>query len=148
MTTTPYNKIDYYNKMNIKYCKDDYCLHLSGCNPLFLTPEKLSAASIIATHYNTSITFISPHPRIHTPDIVFFDTLWKIKSPIGRSFRSIERQIKRALPYSGSIIFDARKIAISVEEIQARLAQLATQRAGTIRHLILIRKDGTIIEIR
>lgn len=148
MTTTPYNKNKYYYEMNKKYHKSDPCIHFGNFNPLFLSPFKLSAAGLIAIHYRTDIIFLEHHQKIHTPDIVLFDTLWKIRNPTGDSLRTVERQIKRALPCSGSIIFDARNLQINSLLIYERLSELVSRRAGTIRHLILIEKDGTIIELR
>ena len=148
MTTVPYDKDKYYHEMNKKYYKADPSIHFGDYNPLFLSAAKLSAASLIVIHYHTDIIFLDPHPRIHTPDIVLFDTLWKIRNPIGNSFRDIERQVKNALPYSGSIIFDARNLRLDPKTIRERLQQLVSLRGGIIRHLILIEKSGTIIELR
>lgn len=148
MTTTPYDKTQYYHKMNIKYRKKKPSIHLGGREPLFLTPLKLSAASLIATHYHVDVSFLSLHHQIRTPDIVLFDTLWKIRNPIGGTIRSVERQVKRSLPHSGSIIFDARYMRLDRVTIRQELERLVKQRAGIIRHLILIEKGGTVIELR
>lgn len=148
MTTTPYNKTQYYHKMNIKYRKKKPSIHLGGREPLFLTPPKLSAASLLAAHYHTEVFFLGLQHQFHTPDIVLFDTLWKIRNPIGGTIRTVERQVQRSLPHSGSIIFDARNMRLDNATIRQELEQLVKRRQGTIRHLILIEKGGTIIELR
>jgi hypothetical protein len=113
-------------------------------------PERheIEAAHIVAQHYNQTVEFLKPLDdyRRTTPDIVMNGQLWEIKSPVGKSRRNIERQIKRALKQSRNIIIDGRRSSVADSIFESKL-HYEVQNSHSIRRLIFISKEKEILEI-
>ena len=60
------------------------------------------------------IVFLKPSdiPTVHTPDIIMDGVEWEIKSPDGKSRRTIENNFRDAVKQSRYIIFDLRRIQV------------------------------------
>ena len=114
------------------------------------SPEdhEIEAAWIIARHYNRAVDFLRPVDdyKRKTPDIVMNGQLWEIKSPIGKSKNTIERQIKRAVKQSRNIIVDGRRSAIPDNVLQSELLKQCMIRRS-IKQLIFITKKLSVVEI-
>ena len=68
------------------------------------SPKELVVASLLAQS-GRNVTFIPVGP-IHTPDIIYDNRRWEIKSPEGGSKYTVENNIRRALLQSENIILD------------------------------------------
>jgi hypothetical protein len=110
--------------------------------------HEIETAWIIAQHYNQVVEFLKPIDDYQrkTPDIVMGGQLWEMKSPIGKSKRNIERQLKRALKQSRNIIIDGRRSDFADDIIEKNLRYEAKLRQS-IRKLVFITKSKKIVEI-
>lgn len=70
------------------------------------------AADFIAVERGADITFLVPDRRKghKTPDIEMGGLLWEIKSPKGKSSRTIENNLRLALQQSSNIVLDLRRM--------------------------------------
>ena len=92
------------------------------------------------------VVFIRPSsiPHQHRPDILMDGIEWEIKCPEGRSKRTIENNLRKALLQSNNVIFDLRKIKIS--EKQALTKLLCEYKLNyRLRKLYVIKKNGDLL---
>ena len=61
-------------------------------------PHEVSAAIVLARHYQTTVEFLMPIDdyRRKTADIAMLGLEWEIKSPTGSSKYTIQKQFRRA----------------------------------------------------
>ena len=73
--------------------------------------EKL-AADFLASKMSHDITFLVPNRRkgAKTPDIEMNGLRWEIKSPKGKSSRTIENNLRAALRQAPNIVLDLRRM--------------------------------------
>jgi Contact-dependent growth inhibition CdiA C-terminal domain len=82
-----------------------------------------------------------------TPDVMIDGVLWEMKSPTGSGEKTIEKQLQRAGKQSKYIIFDGRRTILGDAVIENEL-QKQFKLARSIKRIILIKKDGSRIELR
>lgn len=82
----------------------------------------------------------------HTPDILMDGFEWEIKSPQGNSKRTIENNFRNAVVQSRYIIFDLRRIKLHDNQCVTKLKKEFRARRY-LKKLLIIKKDGTLIEI-
>jgi hypothetical protein len=115
------------------------------------SPEEheVSAAWILARHYNCPIEFLKPLDgyKRKTPDFVMRALEWEMKSPIGNSETTISNNLITAKLQSPNIVFDARRTKIPDKKIESELSKYLTQRKSIYR-IIMIAKDEKVVEIR
>lgn len=112
--------------------------------------EKL-AVDFLASKMGYDITFLIPNRRkgAKTPDIEMNNLLWEIKSPKGKSSRTIENNLRLALLQSPNIILDLRRMDGRIPT--QRLVQEVERRfndAGAIKHIIVITRQDIAIDFR
>ena len=61
----------------------------------------------------------------HTPDIRFMNLEWEIKSPKGKSSRTIENNVRAALKQSSNIIIDLSRIKLPEDKCVRETKRLA-----------------------
>ncbi|MBR1628806.1 MAG: hypothetical protein IJ679_06025 [Lachnospiraceae bacterium] len=110
-------------------------------------PQKheLATARFFA-NLGKDVVFIVPSniPEVYRPDILMDDIEWEIKSPIGKSRRTIEKNFHKAALQSKNIIFDLRRI--NVPEAQC-LKQLEREFLDKRTHrLLVITKSGELVK--
>lgn len=109
------------------------------------------AVDFIAVERGADITFLVPDRRKgqKTPDIEMDGLLWEIKSPKGKSSRTIENNLRLALQQSSYIILDLRRIdgriptRKLISEVERRFND-----ARAIRHVIVITRQETTIDFK
>ena len=111
-------------------------------------PEKL-AADFLATHLRWDIAFLPPHRRkgAKTPDVEMNGHRWEIKSPRGKSSRTIENNLRAALHQSYYIILDLRQMDGRIPT--RKLVNEAERQfclTRTLRHLIVITREEKHID--
>jgi len=111
-------------------------------------PHEVSAAWILARHYNCIIEFLKPLDgyKHKTPDFVMMALLWEVKSPTGKSKTTISNNLINAKLQSPNIVFDARRTKISDDRICAELQKHLVKRRSIYR-LLMITKDEIVVEI-
>ncbi|MBE5905020.1 MAG: hypothetical protein E7275_12165 [Pseudobutyrivibrio sp.] len=110
-------------------------------------PEKheLATAKYFAS-LGKDIVFIQPSniPNVHRPDIVMDGIEWEIKSPQGKSRRTIQKNFCHAIEQSKNIIFDLRRTNLQEDYCISEL-----ERQFEIRHakrLLVIKKNGVLLK--
>ena len=113
-------------------------------------PEKLEfeTAKYFAER-EKNIVFIRPSslPHQHRPDILMDDIEWEIKCPIGKSKRTIENNIRKAITQSSYIIFDLRFIKLPEKHCISQLTEQFYARTK-LKKLLIIKKNGELIELK
>ncbi|MBR0126744.1 MAG: hypothetical protein IJL99_00630 [Firmicutes bacterium] len=69
-----------------------------------------------------------------------------MKSPKGKSKRTIENNFRRAKEQAENIIFDLRRINISEEKCMLEL-ELRFAQKRDVKRLLIIRKNGEILRL-
>lgn len=81
----------------------------------------------------------SRRQHIRTPDITMIGKDWEIKSPIGKSSRTIENTIRQALKQSPNIIIDLRNLDKRLPyKKYVDAAQFEFKKISAIKRLIVI----------
>jgi hypothetical protein len=114
-------------------------------------PEKheVSAAWILARHYNCVIEFLKPLGgyRMHTPDFVMNALEWEAKSPQGEKKRTIRNNLDVAKEQSPNIVIDTRRTKLKDDWIEAELRRQINIKKRIYR-IIMIDKDERVTEIQ
>ena len=92
------------------------------------------------------IVFICPSaiPNQHTPDIFMDGAEWEIKCPVGKSSRTIENNMRKALQQSHNVIFDLRHVGLSEKQCIAQLEH-QFQIRSQLKRLYIIKKNGDLL---
>ncbi|MDR3307395.1 MAG: hypothetical protein LBS58_00645 [Coriobacteriales bacterium] len=112
-------------------------------------PHEVSAAWILARHYNCAIEFLKPLDgyKHKTPDFVMRALQWEVKSPKGNSKRNIRDKLSNAKTQSPNIILDARRSKLSDAYIESELRKQVIVKKSIYR-LLMITKAEIVIEIK
>ena len=113
-------------------------------------PEKLEFETAkYFSERGKNIIFLRPSsiPHQHRPDILMDGIEWEIKCPIGKSKRTIENNMRKAITQSSFIIFDLRFIKLSEKQCISRLEEQFYSRTK-LRKLLIIKKNGELIELK
>ena len=96
-----------------------------------------------------NVVFILPShiPNQHSPDIKMDGVEWEIKCPVGKSKRTLENNMRKALKQSRNIIFDLRHLKLSEKSSINQLENEFKNRTRIKKYLI-IKKDGELIEFK
>ena len=96
-----------------------------------------------------NVVFILPShiPNQHSPDIKMDGVEWEIKCPVGKSKRTLENNMRKALKQSRNIIFDLRHLKLSEKSSINQLENEFKNRTR-IKKLLIIKKDGELIEFK
>ena len=93
-----------------------------------------------------NIVFIRPSsiPNQHRPDILMDGLEWEIKCPKGKSRRTIENNMRKAIMQSHNIIFDLRHIKLSEDKSIAKLEH-EFKINTCLKKIYIIKKDWTLL---
>jgi hypothetical protein len=111
--------------------------------------HEVSAAWILARHYNCAIEFLKPLGgyKMHTPDFVMMALEWELKSPLGGKRRTIRNNLDLAKEQSPNIVIDTRRTKLEDDWIEADLRRQINIKKRIYR-IIMIGKDESVIEIQ
>lgn len=117
----------------------------------FITRHEKLAADYLSIQLGYDITFLRPdrHSGIKTPDIKMDGRRWEIKSPSGKSPRTIENNLRLALKQSPYIVIDLRRMdgrvptkkLLTEVEHQFRLAR-------SIKRIIVITRQQEHVDMK
>ena len=110
------------------------------------TQNEYSVAEILANYFHADVYFV-PRNNYKTPDFKINGRFWELKSPVGKGKYNIENTLKRAKKQSRFIIYDSRLSKIHIRRIESELRRLSKD-SSYIQKLLLIKKDGQLIEIK
>ncbi len=118
---------------------------------VFVDVHEKIAADFLAVEIGADITFLVPNRQKgrKTPDIEMDGLLWEIKSPKGKSSRTIENNIRLAILQSPYIILDLRRLDGRIPT-RKHLNEIERQfsLAKSIRHIIVITRQETSIDFK
>lgn len=112
--------------------------------------EKITA-DFLAVRLSYDVTFLATDRRkgTKTPDIEMLNLLWEIKSPKGKSSRTIENNLRLALVQSPNIVLDLRRMDGRIPtgkilfEIERRFND-----ARSIKRVIVITRQEECIDFK
>jgi hypothetical protein len=110
--------------------------------------DELDTAIFLVTKYNKPIRFLADRniEGVKTPDIEMLNLRWEIKHPEGKSHKTIENLLRKALKQSNNIIFDLIKLRINVEEKFIHELEKQFTLAKKIKRLKIITRSREIID--
>ena len=111
-------------------------------------PHEIDVATILASHYKTTVEFIMPIDdfKRKTPDIKMLDVEWEIKSPKGKSKSTISNQLRRGSKQSQNLIIDTRQTKLKYVEIERRV-RFVVKSSTSIKKVVFINKSGKVVEL-
>lgn len=117
---------------------------------VFIDVHEKMAVDFLATKVGNDITFLLPERRkdTKTPDIEMSGLYWEIKSPTGKSSRTIENNLRTAIKQSPNIIMDLRRMdgriptKKLIKEIERRFND-----AKIIKRIIIITRQETHVDL-
>lgn len=107
-------------------------------------------ADFLAQALGVRVEFIVPSRYHHTrtPDIVMQGVSWEIKSPVGKSPRTLENNLRGALAQSSSIILDLRRMDAKVPtEKLLRVIGRRFELSRKILHIIVITREQKLVDM-
>jgi Contact-dependent growth inhibition CdiA C-terminal domain len=118
---------------------------------VFVNVHEKLVVDFLATKFGYDVAFLVPDRRkgAKTPDIKMNDIFWEIKSPTGKSSRTIENNLRSALLQSPNIILDLRRIDGRIptkkllDEIEHRFND-----ARAIKRIIVITRQETAVDFK
>ena len=111
-------------------------------------PHELAIAELFAQQ-GKDVVFLKPSniPGVYIPDIVIDGLEWEMKSPDGKSERTIRRNLHKASTQSRNIIFDLSRIGISEDKCLKDLTE-AFKTSKYIRNMIIVTKSREMIRLK
>lgn len=107
--------------------------------------HELTAAIIIAHHFKSDVVFLKPG-NYTTPDFIIGDIKWELKSPVGKSRRTIENNMRAARRQSENIIIDLRRIKIPQRRALSHV-RFFLSKSSKYKRLLVITKNKKVIVI-
>ena len=111
-------------------------------------PHEIETAKALARSGRT-LRFIpkSEGQYVTTPDIVMDGLAWEMKAPKASSVAAIERNVRRACEQSPNVVLDVRRMKGVPAGALEREARACARRIGALRRLLLVAKDGAVLDI-
>ncbi len=115
---------------------------------VFIAIHEKVAVDFLAAKLGYDVTFLLPDRRKgrKTPDIEMRGLLWEIKSPKGKSSRTIENNLRLALQQSPNIIFDLRRMdgRIPTKKLLSEVERQFSLAKSIKRLIVITRQDEHI----
>ncbi|TAK89610.1 hypothetical protein EPO04_00680 [Patescibacteria group bacterium] len=112
---------------------------------VFVDVHEKMTADFLATKLSYDVTFLVPNRRrgAKTPDIEMNNLRWEIKSPSGKSSRTIENNLRTALRQSPNIILDVRRMdgRIPGKKLLDEVERQFNHAAAIKRIIVILRQD-------
>lgn len=115
---------------------------------VFISKHEKLAADYLASKLGYDVTFLMPDRRKgrKTPDIEMLGLRWEIKSPKGKSSRTIENNLRAALLQSPNIVLDVRRMDGRVPTVKLlKEVERRFNDAKSLKRLIIITRQRVVI---
>jgi hypothetical protein len=111
--------------------------------------HEVSAAAILADHFQSDIIFAKRHLNSPTADLRVATTgiAWEVKSPKGNSKRTIQNNLRLADNQSENVVMDMRRSKMYYGTALSRIRH-ELGKAHKIMRLLVITKTGSVIVIK
>ena len=95
------------------------------------------------------VTFLKPSSikGTNNPDFLLLGKIWEIKSPIGKSRRTYEDNLRKAIKQSGNIIFDLRRLDWSSEMLCINVLNKYKSLLA-VKILLIIKRNGKLLTLK
>ncbi len=117
---------------------------------VFVDVHEKIAADFLACEISHDVTFLVPDRSkgAKTPDIEMDGLRWEIKSPTGKSSRTIENNLRNALRQSPNIVLDLRRMdgRVPTDKLLGRIQQQFGL-VKSIKRIIVITRQGEHIDL-
>ncbi|MDO4507902.1 MAG: hypothetical protein Q4B65_00715 [Candidatus Saccharibacteria bacterium] len=110
------------------------------------TRAELEVAQLLARHFSADARFIV-RMNCKTPDFLINGVEWELKSPTGGGKRNIQHQFQKGLLQSKYLAIDLRRSKIHISK-SLREIDFQFRKTRGIKGLIVIKKDGTVLELK
>lgn len=99
--------------------------------------------------YGFDIEVIKPTncPKTKSPDFLIDGSIWEAKSPEGAGASTIGRQFHKASKQASKMVLDLRRIRLPAAKTEADAIRRFAK-STSIKRLLLITKDGRLLDIR
>ena len=97
--------------------------------------------------YNIEIVTPTNIPKSNNPDFIINGAVWESKAPLGSGKYTIQRHFHKAGHQSDRMILDLRRMKASMAELEPEVIKRFSF-SKSIKHLILITKDGRLLDIK
>jgi len=109
--------------------------------------HEMKAALIVANSYfRSNVVFLRPE-IYKTPDLEINAIRWELKSPLGQGKKTIENNMRAARRQSKNLIIDFSRMKLHQTKAIANIRFYIQQYPRQFEHIIVITKDGRVIEI-
>ena len=115
---------------------------------VFIDVHEKRTADFLALHLGYDIKFLAPSRIVgtKTPDMKMDNKLWEIKSPLGKSPRTIENNLRNALTQSANIVLDLRRMDRRIPEAKLlRESERQFHLAKSMKRLIIITRQESYV---
>ena len=105
----------------------------------FPEPHEIRIARLLINRTTEKIIFLAPNRNkdTKTPDIEMNNLKWEIKSPKGKSSRTIENNFRATLKQSQYVIFDLHRINVPTNQAIAQIKKQIYANKGAKRVIII-----------
>lgn len=109
--------------------------------------EILTAEAFISLGRDVEFIVPSRIKGSRSPDVIIDGIAWEMKSPLGKSKKTVANALRRAVKQSNNVIVDGRRMRLSDEVIQMELVR-NIHLVRTMRRLVFIAKTGEVIVLK
>lgn len=127
-------------------CREGKVVIPNGARPW---PHEIDAAEALAAD-GRMVEFVPEivGRQVKTADVQMDGNLWEIKSPESGSLRALQKNLRRALHQARCVVIDARRMkGLSDSTVERELLRLSGE-FRSLRKLLFIKKDGTVVDIK
>ena len=109
--------------------------------------EYMTINVLLAYGEDVELLAKSRTPHNKSPDIAMRGRTWEIKSPTGKTLRSVNRILHRATQQSVNVILDLRRTKIADEALLGFIDKLFRE-LRSMRNLWIVTKQAKIIKMK
>lgn len=112
-------------------------------------PHELKTAEALAIAGYT-VEFIRKSEIDHekTADVLIDDAIWEFKAPKSGKTNMIQVNMRRALHQSNCIVFDSRRMKDLPNHVIEREVRLRAGELKSLKHLLYVNRQGSVIAIK
>lgn len=109
--------------------------------------EMRTARALAAAGHDVRFVRKSELPHARTADLIMDGNVWEMKAPKSSNIGTVQRNLRRGLGQSRSIIFDSRRMkGVPDAAIERELRKWAHE-LRTLDHLIMVNRHAEVIDI-
>ena len=97
--------------------------------------------------FNVELIQPSNTKKVRNPDIFIAGTIWEVKTPVSSNRNTIKKRFREASKQSIRVVFDLRYIKNGADRAKKQIIEMFKD-GGRVRSLMIIRKDGELLDFR